>query len=453
MRRGSLRPGTLGSASVHEGVQPSKETRPTGPGLGGPGGGLKEARRTPMEGSEPLTDTSKGAQNSNPELTVFYHRSLTGRSHGQDEYVRFLVPLLARRARVTMVRPPPLHAALISGAQGVSLAELASCHLAQLRHFLGRRRGAARAEVLVVFDIYGAILPMLFARLRGRRLVYVASDSWRELGPGLRRLRVRGSFALALLRPLLERALLRASDLVVARSVWMEESLAAQGIPRARLRVLHHHTPPPRHDTRAIAELAVRHRLAPGPVAVFIGNCDYEPNRRALRFIETVVSPHLAGELPTAKILVVGRGTQQEGRVMPPNVIGVGEVDDPTPYLCSASVGLAPISVPGGTSAKVVTYLTHGLRVLSTPEAAHGIISTSRLEVAELSRFAERLGGLLTETPAGGPGGPTDVDREILDTYVLTESAEETAREIAAESNGFPFPRPRGHPVPTIEGP
>lgn len=131
--------------------------------------------------------------------------------------------------------------------------------------------------------------------------------------------------------------------------------------------------------------------MIPGMGAIFVGNCTYPPNLEAARFIVTDLAPEFLEAEPRLRIVVCGRGTERLRALAGPNTVLTGHVEDLSPLLYSASVGLAPLLVAGGTSAKIVDYLAHGLVVVASPEAARGFADHPNVIACERAGIAESV--------------------------------------------------------------
>jgi glycosyltransferase involved in cell wall biosynthesis len=107
---------------------------------------------------------------------------------------------------------------------------------------------------------------------------------------------------------------------------------------------------------------------ADGPV-VYVANAHYPPNVAAGRRLLEEVWPRVRRELPSARLLIAGRGT--DAVFAPGDGIDVlGEVDDVADVLALASVVVAPVDEGGGTQLKVVEALAHGRVVVATTYSA-----------------------------------------------------------------------------------
>jgi len=152
-----------------------------------------------------------------------------------------------------------------------------------------------------------------------------------------------------------------------AEESWMvserDMALAEELCPGARLRLV-----PNAVDVAAIAP--VEPDLAAGRV-VFVGSFDYEPNRRALRFLLDEVMPRVWRERPQARLRVAGRGAS--GLEVDERVELLGYVE----HIRQAYEGATCVAVPllegGGSPLKFIEALAYGLPVVATGSAADGL--------------------------------------------------------------------------------
>jgi hypothetical protein len=128
----------------------------------------------------------------------------------------------------------------------------------------------------------------------------------------------------------------------------------------------------------------------------FLGNGHVVPNREALSFIATTVLNHPGLESVWCRVVGDSEGYNRQNHQ---RIEFVGFQKDPAPALSPISVCCAPMEGAGGVSTKVLSYLMHGKRTVSTPEAAHGIaLPPAGLWIAERSKFAEAVAAAL-ESP------------------------------------------------------
>ncbi len=125
------------------------------------------------------------------------------------------------------------------------------------------------------------------------------------------------------------------------------------------------------------AKVAVKPELekTAGPNLVFTGQMDYAPNiDAALRMIDGLM-PRIREALPDAVFHCVGRApvaalTARDGE---PGIRIWGEVPDVKPFLKSADMVIAPLTIARGIQNKVLEAMAMARPVILSPEAATGI--------------------------------------------------------------------------------
>ena len=232
-------------------------------------------------------------------------------------------------------------------ARGVS-AELASS-AAQLACTPGRGRVIADGPTAV------AALAGLASK---HPVIYNAhnleSGFRHELGEERKSLRGLASFEQRLLQRSAESWMVSEADMQAAHAL----------CPSAELRLV-----PNVVDVNAI-------RPVPGgvtkPVAIFVANFAYEPNRTALRFLLEEVLPRVWAQLPDAHLLLVGAGLER-----PPSddsrVRSLGFVEDLAETYAQARCAVVPLLHGGGSPLKLIEAFAYGLPVIATPRAVSGL--------------------------------------------------------------------------------
>lgn len=129
-----------------------------------------------------------------------------------------------------------------------------------------------------------------------------------------------------------------------------------------------------------------------GPLVVFTGQMDYEPNVEACRWFVGEVMP----TLPDLRLAIVGRAPTAAVRALASERVTVtSEVPDTRPWLAAAAVCIAPLALARGIQNKVLEAMAMARPVLATPGAAEGIDHGGTIRVAPRERFAAALAELL----------------------------------------------------------
>jgi polysaccharide biosynthesis protein PslH len=149
---------------------------------------------------------------------------------------------------------------------------------------------------------------------------------------------------------------------------WMvserDMTLARELCPAASLRLI-----PNAVDVAAIAPIEPDRTARR---AVFVGSLDYEPNRRAIRFLLDEVMPRVWETLPEARLRVAGRGVGERIEAGE-RVEALGYVEQIRDAYAGASSVVVPLLEGGGSPLKFVEALAYGLPVVATPTAAAGL--------------------------------------------------------------------------------
>jgi glycosyltransferase involved in cell wall biosynthesis/aminoglycoside phosphotransferase len=127
-----------------------------------------------------------------------------------------------------------------------------------------------------------------------------------------------------------------------------------------------------------VVPCGVSHGPPPGPstqrrpaAVAFVGNLFYEPNVRAIRFLQGHVRERLTSL--GGWIDVYGRYPSTLSDLAVPGIRLHGPVVDLQAALGTAEVGVAPLDCGGGMKLKVLSYMAAGLAVVGTTEALVGL--------------------------------------------------------------------------------
>ena len=125
------------------------------------------------------------------------------------------------------------------------------------------------------------------------------------------------------------------------------------------------------------ARVAVHPDLAaqPGPHLVFTGQMDYPPNIAAVQRMARAIMPAVIRHHPQVQFHIVGRAPAPEVRQLDgqDGVTVWGEVPDVKPFLASASLVVAPLTIARGVQNKVLEAMAMARPVVLSAEAATGI--------------------------------------------------------------------------------
>jgi glycosyltransferase involved in cell wall biosynthesis len=129
---------------------------------------------------------------------------------------------------------------------------------------------------------------------------------------------------------------------------------------------------------------------------LFVGDCNWQPNLLAAKWIVEQLSPLLEKELPNLRIRLVGKGTDKLG-ALPGNVECAGFVDSLDEEYVSALCSIAPIWTGSGINIKVIDALAHGRPVIGTQFARRGIHSKAYLAAETPQQFIRAVTTLLED--------------------------------------------------------
>lgn len=106
------------------------------------------------------------------------------------------------------------------------------------------------------------------------------------------------------------------------------------------------------------------------PIVIFHGVYGYSPNEEAALFLIKNVAPLLLKKCPFCKIVIAGRNPTKrmlDAACFVSNVDVIGEVNNMSEHLLSASVGAYPIFTRTGLQNKILEACSHGLPIITTP--------------------------------------------------------------------------------------
>jgi len=265
------------------------------------------------------------------------------------------------------------------------------------------------SHAVVVEHIWGALLPLVFAKLARKRAVVVDHNAESLLslrllatargrvGEGL--LVARLAYTLAL-----EKIACSLADVVVVVSPFDGKWITRQlHIDERKVVVVPNAVNPEIMKSRPELRNAVRTRLSvPEEVflACFLGDLETPPNRLAAKTIIDDIGPKTLAMNSHVRFIVVGRyekpltGESSRGGAIFTNV-----VEDIQPYLSAADICLAPMEIGGGTKLKLLTYFAFSKPVVATRIAVEGIsaIHGTHLIISEPRDFPSNILRLMSD--------------------------------------------------------
>ncbi len=133
---------------------------------------------------------------------------------------------------------------------------------------------------------------------------------------------------------------------------------------------------------------------------VFVGRLDVEANVDAVRWYVNHVHPRIRAYRVDSFFDAVGAHPVRDLKALRarPDIRVTGWVEDVRPYLWNASVAVAPLRIPTGTTNGVLEAMAASVPVVATPAAARGLIRPSgdHITVAETpAELAEQICDLL----------------------------------------------------------
>jgi glycosyltransferase involved in cell wall biosynthesis len=114
-----------------------------------------------------------------------------------------------------------------------------------------------------------------------------------------------------------------------------------------------------------------RHPALPEKIG-FIGTLDYSPNVDGINWFIESVWPRIKGQLPDARLRLVGSGSDQGLMSSGRDVDGLGYVTDPAAEIASWSMMVIPIFVGAGTRVKIAEGFSRKCPIVSTSLGAYG---------------------------------------------------------------------------------
>lgn len=327
-------------------------------------------------------------------IIFFYHKNHNDQFNGTSVYDKAMLDALENEYNITAVEPVLSPAAFgdvkyKNAHYFVNLVK--QVYFRQLRWliniFRGRHLTPPENTVLLVEDIYSAPIPLLVSKLKGYKLLFRAADFGESYSRTLFEEHTLDRVIYSAFRKIMEKLLVQNSSLIICPSKSVESAVMNRyEINRDKVAFL------PYVRTGDLRRNYVHNREARLPdsgskvVLLFMGDFRYPPNYYAGNYVVNELVPKLNSQVGNYEILIAGQNSQSI-YVDSPHVKVLGPVEDIENLIFSAHIGLAPMRTIGGLSMKIVDYLTHGLRVVATPEAANGIEANGQMKLSKLSDF------------------------------------------------------------------
>jgi polysaccharide biosynthesis protein PslH len=154
------------------------------------------------------------------------------------------------------------------------------------------------------------------------------------------------------------------------------------------------------------------------PYIIFTGSMDYFPNVDAVRFFHREVFRSIQILLPRARLVIAGRNPTRAVRQLASNpaVVVTGSVPDIRPYLCGASVAVAPLRVARGVQTKIFEAMAMGVPAVISSRVAKAVPGCLLSEVS-VEDDPGRLTALLVQKLRSGTAAARLAARPALMEY------------------------------------
>lgn len=151
-----------------------------------------------------------------------------------------------------------------------------------------------------------------------------------------------------------------------------------------------------------------------GPLIVFTGQMDYQPNIDAVTHFAKAILPLVRQAHPAVRFAIVGRApTPAVRRLAGEAVIVTGEVPDTRIWLAAAAVCVAPLMLARGIQNKVLEAMAMARPIVASRAAAEGIDHGGTIVVVDGDRdFADKVIAALS-----GPAANPAARAQVLDRY------------------------------------
>lgn len=359
------------------------------------------------------------------KLFFFSHRSHTDRFNGTSVYDNELLQTLEREFYVDFVEPD-YGSRDITRRSDLNFKSFVSLlyrvYIKQLKWVFTtlKYKNFRKKEkiVMLVEDIYSSPLPLLISYAFGIKIIYRSADFGKTYYNTLSINNRVFKFIYPPARRVLEHFVIKKAAIVVCPSRKMKEEIV-QKYPNAESKVVV--LPYIKKNLKLVTDLtSISVRVPISKVnIVLLGDFRYPPNLLAGRFVLNEVVQKLRSDRDSFNVQIVGPASNLLFMSSHKSVKILGPVKDLDDLLLNSHIGLAATTTVGGLSMKIVDYLVNGLRVVSTKEAAAGIVPNSQMKVVPLSDFSKTIDEEISDLRSNGFN--RYISQEVIEEYMSDE--------------------------------
>ena len=332
------------------------------------------------------------------KIVIFFHKDLRNIIDGQSQYIYGLDRFLAEKTETMLVTPIGFD---LSNMERVgikySLLVFIETTISQMLFLLKNYHMNSKKEwppyIFFSEDVYTSVFPLILSKFFGKEYILSLSDFGREYTFRLMAKKGKVFNIIIILKTLIERILVRYSDLVLVRSLWMVKEVKKTSSRPVKVFYVPHKSSIQSRNEEDINSSLAKYGLKGKTVVTFLGNYAYNPNFEAAKNIINEIAPELLKHRANVVLILIGyRGLERLSNLSRrENVVVIGETSNLDDFLFGSDIGIAPMTVAGGTSAKIIDYLTHGMIAVATPEASKGVIPCRSLITCTQAEFTRTL--------------------------------------------------------------
>lgn len=327
-------------------------------------------------------------------LIFFYHKNHNDRFNGTSVYDKAMLKALDKDFNITAVEPDLTELKADSTVRKnthyfVNMVKQVYFRQIQwlINIFRGKHLTPPENTILLVEDIYCAPIPLLVSKLKGYRLIFRVADFGKAYSSTLFENNPFDSFVYSIFRRIMEKFMVMSSSLIICPSRSVESAVVRRYpssgnrvvfLPYVRTDLFKNH----KTQESEVAPITKDRKV----VLLFMGDFRYPPNHSAGNYLVNDLVPKLKRHSGEYEVHIAGQNSKMYYTdTADVKVLGtVGDIED---LFSTAQIGLAPMRTIGGLSMKIVDYLTHGLRVVATPEAANGVEANGQMKLVDFPDF------------------------------------------------------------------